>query len=210
MKTRYAKLLKALPLLFAVTLSACGNDNADQNGGVPIGVATGGITTGVNGPQADGSIVVSFTGSGQATSSYRILAGQFPVTTGNCGNDGSFACFRNRIGGQTVQELGILGRSWGALSLGTVAAYGTSYQKPERFYYPRDGRTSISFSLGGGGSGSAVPVSGVITLSPQFVATELGNQQIIAVGLDLSAASGQWGGQAFLLTGPNNGSFIVF
>jgi hypothetical protein len=211
MKTQSAKLLNALPLVLAAALSACGSNNP-TTGGVPgVGIAGGGIITspGVNSIQSDGSMVVSFSGQAQATSSYRLLAGQFPLTTGNCGSTGSYACFRDRIGGQTVEDLSVLGHAFGALSLGTTAAYGGSQQKPERFYYPIDGRTNITFSIGSNG-GSSVPVSGVITLSPQFVANELAGRPVVGLGLDLSAASGVWGGQAFLLTSQSNGSFIVF
>ncbi len=210
MKTQYAKISKALLLILTVALSACGSDNpADQNGGMGVGVNTGGVSVGPSGVQADGSQVVSFSGTGQLTSTGRLLAGQFMATTGNLGSDGTYAYFQNAIGGRTSEDLFILGHSWGALSLGTVAAYGSTMQKQERFYYSRDGRTNISVSVGTY-NGSGIPLSGVITLSPEYMARELGGRQIVGVGIDLSTWSNILGGQAFLLTGPNNGSFIVF
>lgn len=211
---KFKKALTPIACLMAVALGGCGSDN-NNGAGVGGGGIPGGTVVSPTVINPDGSMSVAFQGTGTLISQSRMLAGTFPVTTGNipCPNDssGQYFCFRNQIGGFTAGERIYFGQTFGAINVGAVAAIGgAAVQKVEKFYGLIDGgRSNISISVVS--NGGSVSFSGVLTLSPQYMSYELRGNPVTSLAFDLSSvASGGLGGQVFVLTNSPYRSFFVF
>ncbi len=203
----------AVTLLALLLVTGCGSDPENNNPG--IGGGSGGvITTGVV-TNADGSSSIGFSGVGTLTSTSRMLAGTFPVTTGNvsCPNDytGQYFCFRNQLGAITASERIFFGQTFGQMNLGSMGAIGgASVQKYEKSYSLVDGgRSHIAISVVS--NGTSVQFSGVLTLSSQDMANELRNNAVTSLAFDLSSVSvNGLGGQIFVITNSPYRSVFMF